>query len=394
MRTRHSDIFEAYAKIAEEQGLVSTAADESKEKSEKSEEQKDFTTAEIFYGVQSKSIKELHDEAHPKTVVLAPAYDKLNGVVENLYQRSDIMSMIALKHPAILQTNSRYIKAHEDLLNETVKLGFYLDNQNYEHLSILADSCTNSLTKEAAAFLGIPVLYWVLTLTGLGAGAGAALAHNVPGSQGLKNDLSRMLKELNEAMEDYPSLSSVLSSFMKNAQLAHSKLTQLDAMLDVISSKIVEVKSIVDKKQHAASVNSIVKEIISSGKDKDIEKLSDELLAILGSILDASGPVKDALVKAPQKYDAPTSTIENWLTKTFRTVVQTDVEDAIDIIDIVVASSSEYMKNVAEKLADLEVLKSQISPVLKDNKSDKKNVLHDEKESVKQDLTKWKPSVI
>jgi hypothetical protein len=391
MRARHSDIFEAYAKIAQEQGLISTAEDEEDESKEKSsKEDKDFTLSEIFYGVQNKTVKELHDEAHPKTIVMAPSYDKLNGVVENLYQRSNIMSMIALKHPAILQTNSRYIKAHQDLINETVKLGFYLDNQNQEQLSVLADSCSSSLTKEAVAFLGIPVLYWVLGLVGLS--SGAALAHNVPGSQGLKNDLSRLIKELNDAIEDYNSLSGILSPFIKNVQLAHSKLSQLDAMLDVISAKIVEVKSVVDKKQHALAVNSVAKDIISSGKDKEVEKLSDEMLAILGNILDTSGAVKDALSKAPQKYDGPASTIGRWLTKTFRVVIQSDVEDAIDMVDIVVAASSEYMKNIAEKLADLESLKTVISPNLKEDI--KKIEKSPAKESEKSDFSKWKPPAI
>lgn len=164
---RHSDIFDAYAKIAEEKGLVSLADEETssqpqapKESSKLKKFKKspypragsdDISTIEALYGVKPESTNKyefnIMEAAHPKPVVIAPAYDRLNALVENNIERQNIMINITQKPN---DGNLNYTKyAEKALLMELVRLANDLDNANRDDLRKIADECIDGFKKKA-----------------------------------------------------------------------------------------------------------------------------------------------------------------------------------------------------------------------------------------------------
>lgn len=349
MRQRHSDVFEEYAKIALEKGLISNAEDEEKP-SPKKTEKKELSTSEIFYGVSDKSNLELMQEAHPKTIVMGPAYDKFNGVVENLQQRSNMMQFIALKNPQILQTNTRYIKAHQDLVNETIKLGFYLDNKNQESLMKLADACTEQLSKEAG--------WQSALLKMLGVGAAAAVGASVaaeyyPGSQGFKNDCKRLLVEIEEAIKDYPDLGATVAPFVKLINDAHDRSENLDSLLSPITNEHIQINSIQDKNEKAQALKSLGKKIKSSDELQKIQATADKLKEYIDDIIEAAPSIINAMEKAPEKSEEATSTVWYNIKKVFKNIVLPDTTDVVKHLQAITESSLEYKNKIDQSVEEV-----------------------------------------
>lgn len=293
MRPRHSDVFEEYAKIALERGLISNAQEEkdSSKKTEKKEDSKELSNAEILYGIKQVSTHELLQQAHPKTVVMGPAYDALNGVVEDLELRSNVMQHIALKNPKILQTNTRYVKAYKDLLDETVKLGFYLDNKNQNSLMKLADSCTQELTKEANWKLKL------LKLLGIGAAAGlttgVATQYMAP-SQGLVRDTDLLIEKISEVKSVMPADAPqhLTEKLLKidTAALAIKELAKLAIHSDPATSSkdgLVKIKSALEKQLITLQdIPEFVKEIkpvleSSESSKSGVREVGSEIIDVL-----------------------------------------------------------------------------------------------------------------
>ena len=96
MKQRRSEIFDEYSKIALKEGFIT----ESEEKADNSGEKSYRETIQLLYDVKPNGKDEKHilDQAHAESpVIIAPAYDRVNGLVENLFERQDIMVGIALK---------------------------------------------------------------------------------------------------------------------------------------------------------------------------------------------------------------------------------------------------------------------------------------------------------
>jgi uncharacterized membrane protein len=160
---RHSDIFDSYAKIAEEQGLVSLSEEEEKSQSDKPKESakmKQYKKSptprmgsdtieiiEALYGVKPDNSIEyennIMESAHKTPVVIAPAYDRLNALVENNIERSNIMCDIALKQNDSNITHHRY--AEKELLLQLVRVANDMDNSGNEDIRVLADACIEKL---------------------------------------------------------------------------------------------------------------------------------------------------------------------------------------------------------------------------------------------------------
>lgn len=156
---RRSDIFDDFAKIAQEMGIISTASpEEIKNKLENNPrmDSLDISAIEALYGLKPDAPKEMQykrniiENAHPKPVVLSPAHDKLNGLVENLNERQDILMHILQKTPDGHLTQKKY--AEKEMLLALVRIGNDLDNKNQEELRALADTCleqTATIIKKA-----------------------------------------------------------------------------------------------------------------------------------------------------------------------------------------------------------------------------------------------------
>lgn len=165
-----SDIFDNYAKIAEENGLISLAEDEPSSQPPKPKESAklkrykkdsypragsdDISTIEALYGVKpDDSIKyefNIMEAAHPKPVVVSPSYDKINGLFENNIERQNIIHNIVMKPVNGNEVNHKY--AEKQLMLELIRVANEMDNQGNDEIRIIADDCLDSLKKKAFEF--------------------------------------------------------------------------------------------------------------------------------------------------------------------------------------------------------------------------------------------------
>lgn len=382
MKPRHSPIFEAYEKIALEQGLISEAAEEDKKSIT---EQREWSNAGILYGLKNeKSLEELLENAHPETIVMGPAYDAMQGVVENLSQQNSIMTQIALKSPRGLHIFNRYVKASEDLMLETIKLATYLDNKDQEQLAIIADSCNDSLKKEAAIFMAI--------LPYLAAGAGllsflGSASHNNPISQGFKNDLLRTDSELNDVKESYPQIASALSPFQSLLKKIVELINSLDKETIHISTLITQIGSETDKELRLKLLGQVSSNIFKSGKDKAIKSIVEKIKESCVALLETAADIRKIISSAPERFDTPSSAAWQWIMKIKDMVVQSDVEDALDLIEVLVRSCTAYMKDLDSKLVVLDQLKVQVDAV--QNITADQSAKPDEQKQSKSKLPSW-----
>lgn len=202
MKTRNSEIFNEFVKIAEEKGMIDKDAPEkaiNKLKKNPRHDSLDISAIEALYGVKPNSINEyknnIMEAAHPNSVVLSPAHDKLNGLVENNMERQNIILNIVNKNPNGLSTQHKYAKG--DLILSLVKLGNELDSNDNEQLRKLADVCLDQVSikkklKKKAAF--------PLVIGGIAALIGALYAHqhlsNV--DQGFEKNNAKLIAEIND----------------------------------------------------------------------------------------------------------------------------------------------------------------------------------------------------
>ncbi len=172
-----SNILDDFFKIAKEKGIISeNNSEKSKKKLEKEHRADSLSIKDIekLYDVKpnapkgSEYIRNIIERAHPDSIVIAPSYDKLNGLVENNNERQDIILNILDKNPNGQLTNHKY--AEKELILSLVRLGNNLDNQNNDKLRTLADTCLFqvSLKKEAigplAGLLGVGAILGSLYL--------------------------------------------------------------------------------------------------------------------------------------------------------------------------------------------------------------------------------------
>lgn len=232
MRYKRSEVFENYAKIAKENGLVGdddiivTAEAMTQEDKYRNKEWKD--TIQMLYNLDiNKDKEDILDRAHPKSVIIAPSYDKVNGLVENLKEQSDIMKGIALKPTNGLLTNHKYATAKDELFKNLIRLGYEFDNKNIDDIRKLADSCSERLTKNAFAPLlllgGVAVI----------AGITAIINNTSPSDQGIIANVDRAMKWMSEAREGVPQLSGEISK-LENDLLTLKDLTNQYMSLDPV----------------------------------------------------------------------------------------------------------------------------------------------------------------
>jgi hypothetical protein len=208
-----SEIFDEYARIAKEHGLLSEGWDASKRYDSNT-----LDAIEMLYGVKpenEKDMRELSDQAHPETIVAAPSYDAMNGVVENLYERQNMMRYIAEKVPDGHLIQRRYIKAYQELTNSLVRAGFTLDNNDELELMKLADSCNETLHKQGQGWeigIGIGVAALVLGLI-------AAINRTSASAQGVENNCIDVIDEADD-LESTPITREIIRSCQMLSQKA------------------------------------------------------------------------------------------------------------------------------------------------------------------------------
>lgn len=202
----NSEIFDNYVAIAREQGLISEATDSVRVGSD------DISTIELLYGIKpnGKDEKSMVEQAHPEPVIIAPSYDRLNGLVENVQERQNIIISIINKAPQSKLTQHRYAETKE-LVDELVRVGFMMDNKNEMELMALADSCTENLLKKQAILPLLAAIVGGLTLIG-------TYNNFTYLSQGVGNDCDNVVEAVSKLSQEVPEISNQLSELIEGVK--------------------------------------------------------------------------------------------------------------------------------------------------------------------------------
>jgi len=289
---RKSEIFDSFVKIAQEKGLVSKASttEEAKNILEKTKRADSLSAEDIanLYDVKPDApvemqyIRNIIENAHKKPFVISPSYDKLNGLVENVNERQDILLHILHKTPDGLNTQHKYAK--KDLLMSLVRVGNDLDNRNQEKLCSLADFCLTQLTdnmmkKEgqvaifAAAAATLAALYWQ--------------QHSDIWSQGFVADSKKLVSEINDLA------TSGSSSMIYGYQYRPEFIAQMKDF----QSKVTEL------------YNMYVQEVLPAINNMDKPQNAKELFVL------AKQPGTHAAIKAHHDFAAYAGNFRTYLTK-------------------------------------------------------------------------------
>lgn len=330
MKLRHSDIFEDYAKISLDQGLIK----EAEEKTNPRNDSQDLSAIELLYGVKPnpEEKKDILDQAHPKPVIISPAHDKVNGLVENLKERQNVMVGIATKPNNGMLTNHIYAQANE-LLDELLKLGCFLDNKNDLELMKLADSCSERLSKKAFVFLGIGALGWA-AITALTA---TYLSNNFGGmiDQGVNKNAERAVVELNDLLTDF---------------FEADKYKGIHLQVTEMIKNINYVRNLGNK----ASVLSLPKpslDNITDASHNETYKKAQELLDEYAEACQTLGEYMPVYIELLKNNVDTDSADPNWwaaVKSVYHLVMPTEIKDAITAMETLqnslLASSAEIAK--------------------------------------------------
>jgi len=165
----NSDIFNSYIEISEKRGLVKiaeeTESDKSKAILDKNPRADSLTKEKIgkLYNLEINTPKEMKYErnivelAHPKPKYIHTSYDKLNGLVENVNERQDIMLRIVNKRTSGAIAQHKY--AQDEIVRALVRIANDMDNRDEEGLRSLADECITELKKNAFSLDDIGSLF-------------------------------------------------------------------------------------------------------------------------------------------------------------------------------------------------------------------------------------------
>jgi hypothetical protein len=202
----NSEIFNNFVKIAEEQGL--TSSDDTKKKLEKTRRADSLSIEDIekLYNVKpdqpkgAKYKRNITENAHPESVIVAPSYDKLNALVENDNERQNIILNIVNKTPNGHLTQHKY--AENKLILNLVRVANDLDNRDQDKLMSLADTCLFQLNNKqmvkkalgplAIVGIAVPVLLGALYLQ----------QHMVFVNEGFEVNHQKLVAELDDILQD------------------------------------------------------------------------------------------------------------------------------------------------------------------------------------------------
>jgi hypothetical protein len=223
-----------------------------------------------------KNITEL---AHPESVIISPAHDKLNGLVENDNERHDILLNIVNKPNNGHLTQHKY--AQKELLLSLVRVGNALDNQNNDELRILADACLEQMAKEskkisktAAVHIAIPI---ILTLASV-IGTIYAQQHLADFNEGFETNNDNLIKQINSLMQE-----------KKNWGVGYDLKPEVKDDLSTLLEEVNTFKNLYDK--HYATLQNIrkvegAKKVIEFSKNPESTTVIDAYNALLKEVKD------------------------------------------------------------------------------------------------------------
>lgn len=259
-----SEIFDNFIKIAQEKGMISEDAPE-KAKKKLSKDHRadslDISAIEALYGVKPNTPKDMEykrniiEDAHPESVVVSPAYDKLNGLVENDQERQNIILNILSKTPNGHLTQHKY--AEKEFLMSLVRLGNTLDLQKKDKLRVLADTCL----EQVATKQPIKKQAFVWIAAGIAGTIGALYAQQHLGfaNEGFQKNHDKLIAEIDDLINSnsdwgvgnqYNSEFKAIAQDFKNRLMGFYNLYQ--KVLPIIKD-LEKPKSVQELKDLAAS---------------------------------------------------------------------------------------------------------------------------------------------
>lgn len=245
----NSDVFKKYAELALEKGLISNADAKSDLESGKGWDSKDISAIEALYGVKPNALKGMEYEkniaerAHPNAVVVSPAYDKLNGLVENINERQNILLNIVNKPVNGHLTNHKY--AEKQLMLSLVSLANYMDNTDNDELRVLADTCVEQLSKKANPL----IIAGVVAVAAVG-GLVYWSQHSPEVNKGFEQNARNLLQQLEDIITSGTGPLSMRTEYrrelkdqLKEVQVNISKLLGLHKVINHIVDEIEAPKA-------------------------------------------------------------------------------------------------------------------------------------------------------
>lgn len=366
LRENESEILKLFAEQAEKDGLVKA----------------DKPKTEELYNLKPNGDEDILQKAHPKPVVVSPAYDKLNGLVENLQERHKIMVEIAKKpNHGRLTEFLLNIKAYNDLNDSLIKAAFLLDRDEQEDLMVVADESICQLEKVGAGLV-LPIAAIVLPIAAIL--GGMIYTGNNPASQGFKNDLAKAITEVKDCVtNDYPQMQKAIGPFLLKIQQVSSQMDEFIKLNDEITNAILQIKGATtdDEKKKAIVQNTIA--FIGGGKFeskiKQLESFKDSCKSLIEMLPIAITEFKNA----DQKYESDDWAPWRAVKETWRGMVaDSDAIDAYKALLNVQKSIGSVFENVDKQISALQELKASVevySPEVKKEQEVKQETAPTEK---------------
>ncbi len=361
MTYKRSEVFENYIKISRENGLIDddiviTAEAMTQEEKYKDKEWKE--TVQMLYNVNMDK-EDILDKAHPKSVIIAPSYDKVNGRVDNLKEVHDIMTGIATKPPNGSYTNHKYASAKDDLLKNLIRIGYEFDNKNIDDIRKLADSCSERFVKNAFA----PLL--LAGGVALIAGITAIINNTSPSDQGIIGNIERAVKWIGEAKEGVPQLSGQI------AKLEQDLITLQSLAHDYMNLDPVDISS-----------PNKFKEVAERQQNKfDVVKKYKKACQIMSQRL----PKYIDLIKNFKTQETSWGDFADKLVDIYRYFDPDDVKEAALALETLQGSLIQSVKETAYFMSEAKQKESSLIAALKNEDNEERSVVainDDEKDDI------------
>jgi len=386
---RRSEIFESFAKIAQEQGMISVdAPDKAKDKLESNPRADSLSIKDIesLYNVKPDIPKNMQykrnivENAHPTSIVIAPSHDKLHGLVENINERQDILLNIVNKRNNGLATQHKY--AERELVLSLVRIANDLDNKGNDELRALADTCLLQINKRGmnknavvpAATAAVPAATAALPVVPLLAGAAVVAAlvggvwlnqHMADGVKGFKASHANLMNQMKDLLNTKTSfgVGRIYTSFFIG------QMNKVISELEKTASTVYYAEAELSKLQRFQTAQELVEE----GKNTD----ANEVINIQTKLQAAFDNIKPIIVRLNDNFADPNFRQEQiqeggkgWITNIFDRLHITDQEGfgliASDFQDVVNAIPPylESIQDIIDKLAKAKSVSESIKTTL------------------------------
>jgi hypothetical protein len=339
-----SEVFDNYAKIMQEAGLIKTA-EENKPASKTRSEVDDAIKYLYNLEIETNNSKDhILDQAHPDSVIIAPSYDKVNGLVENLKERQNIMiGIVNRPNTGKGTTCHKYAAAYNELLNEIISIGFYMDSVNNEKIMKQADNCSQKLVKKSWI---LPLLTWLWRSK-----SAIALAYSV----------WSIFSEMRENQSNIPeSIEKTLSSYKRC--YPHIEDENIKKGLEDWFNKIVSLRSLYNK---AIALNpqqisdtspqqlaDAVKANTSENNTQiinELEKLVNDIKTNFGSFIDHLDGITSPKIEGEQDFTSIMSYLgQEAASKTVSNVFADAVTASRDLLEDVTSLSQTISTGVVK----------------------------------------------